>query len=257
MAARWRSHSGVKLINEQEVTTMANYDLVFDGNDDYIEIPDSADFSVVTTSELSVSAWIRPDVLTFPVSQSTGYVHWMGKGEAGQHEWVFRMYNQHTTDTPPRPNRVSFYVFNLSGREGIGSYFQEPVQAGEWIQVVGTADGAKTSIFKNGEFKDCDRYTGTGPGPCHNYPPERWITPARGTAPLRIGTRDRESFFLGAIREVRIWSRALTAVEVHALYSGSVPQDSLVAEYLLRRDIALDSQGLHNGSIEGASWITA
>jgi hypothetical protein len=152
---------------------MAHYDLVFDGEDDYIEIPDSADFSVATTGQLSVSAWIRPDVLTFPVFQSTGYVHWMGKGEAGQHEWVFRMYNQDT----------------------------------------------------------------------------------HGTAPLRIGTRDRESFFLGAIREVRIWSRALTAAEVDVLYGGSVPQDGLVAEYLLRQDIALDSTGLCNGFIMGASWV--
>ena len=234
-----------------------NHDLVFDGEDDYIEIPDSADFSVATKGQLSVSAWIRPDVLTFPVFQGTGYVHWMGKGEAGQHEWTFRMYNQDTTDTPPRPNRISFYVFNLDGRKGIGSHSQEPVQAGEWIHVVGLADEEKTWIFKNGEFKDCDRYTGTGPGPCHNYPPERWITPARGSAPLRIGTRDRESFFLGAIREVKIWSRTLTATEVSVLYSGSVPQDGLVAEYLLRQDIALDNLGLHNGFIMGPSWIAS
>jgi hypothetical protein len=234
-----------------------NYDLVFDGEDDYIEIPDNADFSVATTGQLSVSAWIRPDVLTFPVSQSTGYVHWMGKGEAGQQEWVFRMYNEKTTDTPPRPNRISFYVFNPNGGEGIGSYVQEPVQAGVWIHVVGIADGEQTSIYKNGEFNDCDRYTGTGPGPCHNYPPNRWITPARGTAPLRIGTRDRKSYFLGAIREVRIWSRALSEVEVGALYSGPVPQDHLVAEYLLRRDVALDCLGLHNGVIAGATWVAS
>ena len=236
---------------------IADYVLVFDGQDDYVEIPDSPDFSVVTTGQLSVSAWIRPDVLTFPVFQSTGYVHWMGKGEAGQHEWVFRMYNEETTDTPPRPNRISFYVFNPGGGEGIGSYFQEPVQSGEWIHVVGTADEEKTTIYKNGEFKDCDRYTGTGPPPCHNYPPERWITPTHGTAPLRIGTRDRGSFFLGAIREVRIWSRALTATEVGALYTNLVPQVGLVAEYLLGQDIALDSTGLHNGFITGASWIAS
>jgi hypothetical protein len=131
------------------------------------------------------------------------------------------------------------------------------VQAGEWIHVVGTADEQKTTIYKNGEFKDCDRYTGTGPPPCHNYPPERWITPTHGTAPLRIGTRDRGSFFLGAIREVRIWSRALTATEVGALYTNLVPQVGLVAEYLLGQDIALDSTGLHNGFITGASWIAS
>jgi hypothetical protein len=233
------------------------YDLVFDGEDDYIEIADSADFSIATTGQLTVSAWIRPDVLTFPVFEKSGYVHWMGKGEPRQREWVFRMYNEHTTDPTPRSNRISFYVFNLSGGEGIGSYVQEPAQAGEWIHIVGTADGEKTSIYKNGEFKDCDRYTGTGPGPCHNYPSDQWITPARGTSALRIGTRDFKSFFLGAIREVRIWSRALTATEVGTLYGGSVPQDGLVVEYLLGQDIALDSTGLHNGIITGASWVAS
>jgi hypothetical protein len=68
---------------------------------DYIEILDSADFSVATAGSLTVSAWMRPDVLTFPNSESTGYVHWMGKGGAGQQEWTFRMYNQTTTDVPP------------------------------------------------------------------------------------------------------------------------------------------------------------
>src|SRR5215467_1768257 len=115
---------------------ISTYDLVFDGETNYIEIPDSPDLSVATTGQLSVAAWMRPDVLTFPISESTGYVHWMGKGEPGHREWVFRMYNEQTTDTPPRPNRISFYVFNLSGRQGIGSYVQEPVQVGEWIHIV-------------------------------------------------------------------------------------------------------------------------
>jgi len=236
---------------------IGTYDLVFDGETDYIEIVDSADFSPATTGQLSISAWIRPDVLTFPVFQSTGYVHWLGKGEPGQQEWVFRMYNQNTTDSPPRPNRISFYLFNPDGGEGIGSYFQEPVEAGQWIHVVGTADGQVTSIYKNGAFKDCDRYTGTGSGPCHNYPPDRWITPVHGSAPLRIGTRDLESFFLGAIREVRLWNRALTAAEVSALYGDVVPQDGLLAEYLLTQDFAVDSTGLHNGVIAGASWVAS
>jgi hypothetical protein len=230
-------------------------DLVFDGQDDYIEIPNDIQFSLASTGQLSISVWIRPDVLTFPIFQSTGYVHWLGKGEAGQHEWAFRMYNQSTTDKPPRPNRISFYVFNAAGGEGIGSYFQEPVQAGNWIHVVGTADGETSSIYKNGEFKDCDRYTGTGPGPCHNYPPARWITPTHGTAPLRIGTRDLKSFFLGAIREVRIWSRALTAPEIEALYGGTVPPDGLVAEYLLGQDVAFDNTRKHHGVIVGATWV--
>jgi hypothetical protein len=230
--------------------------LVFDGIDDYIEILDSPDFSVTTTGQLTVSAWIRPDVLTFPIAESTGYVHWLGKGKPGQQEWVFRMYNEQTTNHPSRSNRISFYMFNLSGGEGIGSHFQEPVTAGEWIHVVSTVNSEKTSIFKNGQFKDCDQYTGSGSAPCNNYPPNSWITPQRGNSPLRIGTRDLKSFFLGAIREVRIWNRMLTVDEVSTLHAGTISQDGLVATYLLQQDVAVDSAGSHNGSIFGASWVS-
>src|SRR5260370_16996889 len=109
-----------------------------------MEIADKADLSVGSTGQLSVSAWIRPDVLTFPVSQSTGYVHWMGKGEIGQHEWAFRMYNVDTSDIPPRLNRISFYVFNFDGGQGIGSPFQDPLQAAPMIHLFPLSHAHKT-----------------------------------------------------------------------------------------------------------------
>jgi hypothetical protein len=57
-------------------------------------------------------------------------VHWLGKGEgagdSGHHEWVFRIYNRNcTAENPPRPNRISFYIFDPGGRKGVGSYFQD------------------------------------------------------------------------------------------------------------------------------------
>jgi hypothetical protein len=227
--------------------------LQFDGTkSDYIQISDSAVFSVATTGSLTVSAWMRPDVLMFPISEGSGYVHWLGKGEPGQQEWTLRMYNETTTDVPPRPNRISFYVFDLAGPppndEGVGSYFQEPVLAGEWIHVVGVADGVKTSIYKNGVFKQSQPYNGPGA--------KLIITPAHGTAPVRIATRDFQSFFLGAIRGVRVWNRALTAPEVQMVYGNIIPQNGLVAEYRLEEDIARDSAGLHNGQVIGGRWTT-
>ena len=68
--------------------------------------------------------------------------------------------------------------------------------------------------------------------------------------------RDLKSFFLGAIRGVRVWNRALTAAEVQMVASDSVPQDGLVAEYRLDQDVALDTTGLHNGRIVGGLWMT-
>ena len=91
----------------------------FDGLQSYIETPDNPDCSLPTTGALSVSAWIRPATLTFPSTEGKGVdlsktcVHWTGKGEAGQQEWVFRMYSLDNTDG--RANRISVYVFNPEG----------------------------------------------------------------------------------------------------------------------------------------------
>ena len=117
--------------------------LKLSGADSYVEIAGIADYSLATTGELSVAAWIRPDTLNFPRWEKTGYVHWLGKGVgAGQQEWTFRMYNRDdTTEHPPRPNRISFYVFNPEGGLGVGSFFQDTLQEGSWIFVVGIAFG--------------------------------------------------------------------------------------------------------------------
>jgi hypothetical protein len=101
--------------------------LLFNCIDSYAEIPSMVAYSVADNSALTVSAWIRPDVVNFPNFEGTHYVHWMGKGEGsgsmGQQEWAFRMYNpDDTQEDPPRPNRISFYVFNLEGGLGVGSY---------------------------------------------------------------------------------------------------------------------------------------
>lgn len=221
-------------------TTPTSQSLLFDGTSTYIEVPDSPDFSVSTTGALTVAAWIRPDVLQFPSEEAEGYVHWLGKGEREQHEWTFRIYGQ--DNTTGRENRISFYVFNKSGGLGVGSYVQEPVEAGAWIHIAGVADGTQTHIYKNGILKRSDVYSGT-------------ITPERGTAPLRIGTRDFASFFLGSIREVEIYGIALSEEAVYALYSGSVPK-GVRAEYQLTNDIAPDTAGLHSGIIISGTWAT-
>ncbi len=217
--------------------------LYFDGVHSYIEIPDDPDFSLPTTGELTISAWIRPATLTFPQSEN-GYVHWLGKGAADEQEWVFRMYS--ADNTVGRANRISFYLFNITGGEGIGSYYQDPdnpVQTGVWLHVVGAADSEQTYIYINGSGKDSDVYA---PG----------VRPQRGTAPVRIGTRDLNSYFQGEIREVRFWSRKLLDSEIAALYaSGSVPRDGMVAEYLLLQDVAVDSSDQQDGIINNGTWI--
>jgi hypothetical protein len=184
-----------------------------DGRRSYIEIPDSPEFSQPASGRgLSVEAWLRPDVLVFPGQTAQHYVHWLGKGEAGAFEWGFRFYSN---DSPTRPNRISAYIWNASGGEGAGAYFQDELQAGTWIHVVACFDPGDSSdaaagvrIYRDGVFR-------AGPKRSRGARYASYdIVPAHGTAPLRLGTRDLGSFLTGSIAEIAVYPRVLKAGEI-------------------------------------------
>ena len=221
--------------------------LRFNGKTDYIEIPDNNVFSVPTTGEITISAWIRPDVNDFPTTIASGdgaYIDWLGKGDylaPTQFEYNFRMYNKTGSG---RPNRITFYVFNINAGNGIGSYFQDTVVPGEWIHVIGAIDATKTYIYKNGTLRDSDIYTAT-------------ITPTNGIAPLLIGTTSlaAPSFFLGAIKDVIIFNRKITDNEALTLFSNNTVPSGAIARYLMddRNTIAIkDHAGNYTGTNHGA-----
>ena len=96
----------------------------FDGKS-WIELPDNPDFSVVTTKELTIVAFVTVDDWT-KVSHNNEYLHWMGKGKADAHEWVFRTYvDGGGGEAPSRKRRISFYHFVPSGGLGTGSFVQD------------------------------------------------------------------------------------------------------------------------------------
>lgn len=196
----------------------------FDGLNDYAVIGDQDAFSRPGSGAITVEAWIRPDSLSMPDQEGSGYVYILGKGGPGQHEWVMRMYQ--TGNSEGRENRISFYAFNLSGGLGVGSYFQDTVIPGEWIHVVGVINQTQTKMYKNGVLRDSDNLDQLN------------ITPGNGTAPVRIGTRDFNSFFEGGIDEVTIYNTELSASRIQAHYNaarsaavfgaGSVPDGRFV-----------------------------
>ena len=189
-----------------------NSSAYFDGNESYLEIPDNDAFSIPTTGALTISVWVSPEVLNFPIAESGGYVHWMGKGVPRQHEWVFRMYNKDLSQGQEnRPNRMSAYAFNLEGGQGPGSYVQEQVQENEWIHFVARYDVEtnKITLFKNGVQKDQDDLHETK----YN------VQVKNGTAPLRLGTRSQWSYFQGRIDDLRIYNRALSESEILELFN--------------------------------------
>lgn len=187
-------------------TTMPNGDraTVFDGFTQYVEVASSSALSVRRGGALTVEAWVRPDVLNFPSQESDGYVHWAGKGETNQHEYVLRMYSKNNSAN--RPNRVSGYVFNLDGGLGSGSYFQDTLTAGQWMHVAmviqtRTRPGT-VSLYKNGVLRKTT--------PLSQFD----VTPRPGNAPLRIATRDFGSFFKGGIGKFAVYAYPLTVARM-------------------------------------------
>jgi hypothetical protein len=200
-------------------TTLPNGDTAadFDGKTEYLQVKDAAALSPATRGVLTLEAWMRPDDLDFPEKEDEkGYLHWMGKGESGKHEYVARFYSK--TDTE-RKSRISGYLFNASGGKGAGSYFQEKVTKGAWIHYVLVINANKkskdypngyTRIYRNGktkkEYANNLDYRGTV------------IVPTRGTAPFRVATRDLNSFFEGAIGKVAIYGKELSQKRIEQHY---------------------------------------
>jgi hypothetical protein len=222
--ASGRGHDGVYLPASSTPRTvwMPNGDAAaeFDGYTQYLQVPDSTALSVPRTGVLTISAWIRPDTLQFPVQEGTGFVNLLGKCEyahVNQCEYEMRMYSETNTENPVRPNRLCAYAFNLNGGEGSGSYVQDPVTVGRWIMVVTvvntraatpTAPTGYVRIFKDGVWRQTVALTQFG------------VTPQHGTAPFRVGSVELYSYFMGAIGKVAVFDYELTPAQVAAEYAA-------------------------------------
>lgn len=202
----------------------------FDGARSVLTIPDHDDFSVNTTGYLSISVWFRPEgasltpagELLYSSKQGTGYVHWLGKGDVskgyGNEEWTFRIYSADNTEG--RHNRISFYHFDYRGGKGPGSYVEEPVAQGVWIHLVASVSKPEHRIwlYKNGVLRDTDSF-----GPEVKKYSIDDADLRNGNAPVRMGSKDGESHFKGAIDNVYFYNRLLTPTEIAALYTDATP----------------------------------
>ena len=209
----------------------------FKGNNT-INIIDRDELSPSTSGAFSVSFWIKPSTFNFdgnvfdhvcecavhPVSKYSSFL-------GNNREWYFRIYNGSAVDGGTnRPKRISFYVFNLTGSLGAGSYFQEDLNESEWIHVIGVMNGTHTFIYKNGILKDSD--------PISNYD----ITMGNGNAPIVLGGISQGGYFLGYMDELRIFNRTLNSSEINELYNINLS----VVEHSLNVDIVSPANITYN-----------
>ncbi len=197
----------------------------FNGNNNYISVPDANAFSVTTTGQLTVSAWMSPSVVNQPTSTG-GYTRWLGKSASGGHEWQFVYYDQSYSS---RSQWISFYNYSASGGLGAGDYSTGNFPANSWVYITGTSTSSSSSqgieyIYRNGAI--------------HSGNADSWqsygLTYTNGPTPVTIGTGwlGSGNFFAGRIGEVRVsnvsrstaWIKASYYAESDALVSYGAPQ---------------------------------
>lgn len=222
------------------------------GTTDYGTIADNDAWSYATANGLTISFWMRADSISMPSVEGTGYVEFLNKTGLNKNEWAFRMYQDGNSES--RGNRISFYHFTNTGGLGAGSSFQDVVVSGEWIHITGVMDTQYIYIYKNGILREMADWTETGPIP---------ITPTNTTSTIRIGAGGDNSdslvsFFKGAMKSLRIWSRALSATEVMQNYQGIIPSSGLVGEWKMNEGSGNTLTGTGSVAVDGnmnsTSW---
>ncbi|MCF7912727.1 MAG: S8 family serine peptidase [Candidatus Cloacimonetes bacterium] len=172
------------------------YAIDFDGEDDYIEIPDDESLNIHGNTEITFMLWMYKEGL----SESYSYP----------------IYKSGNWQYQPAPQTVSRYALQENDGDSLRiiisdvntpfnylDYHYEPGLIGEWIHVTGTWDSNIMKIFVNGNEVASKVYTGNL-GDTSDFP-------------LRISTdsfTSSFSSFIGKLDEVRIWNRALTQAEI-------------------------------------------
>ncbi len=209
--------------------------LSFDGENDCISVPESAQLQFLEDEEFTLEAWVRPkdgEEIQAIVTQEDD--------SAAEEERPFSYSLLVGGEEPPKGwLRKSGESGHIVVAEG------EPLPLNAWSHIAFVNDGATLRFYVNGELSA-----------------ERSTLPlAAAEGPLTIGCLDNMGiFFDGRIDEVRVYDRALEAGEVATDRSTPIvtPQAPPIAAYSFdagEGTLAEDSAGGHDGTIKGAQWV--
>ena len=185
--------------------------LSLSGAGQFATVADSADLDL--TSAITMSAWIRP-------------------GKADTQDLIAKTVNgvpdgyQLSLAAPSSTGKV-FVRFNNDANARVDSATTYPSDGNTWIHVAATYDGSTIRIYYNGVEDGSRAWTGS--------------IVANSTA-LGVGAQSNNArWFQGAIDDVRLYNRALSAGEIAALAGVSVNRAPIAAgdNYSTPQDTAL------------------
>jgi hypothetical protein len=166
-----------------------------DGSSQYVDVPNFAGLN--PTSSVSLEVWIYPRGFGSPASPIIK--------KAGQ-DW---MTSGGYTLEIAGSSGVVFGVY-LSGAAGWTTTSVAPVPLNQWSHVVGVFDGTSLLVYLNGSLASVPTST---PG---------LILPSSNHLQIGHDPSDSSRFFNGLIDEATVYSTALSAAQVQALYGAAI-----------------------------------
>lgn len=154
------------------------------GNRSGIEVADAEDLRV--TGDLTLAIWVRK------AAEVGDWVCILGRGTPAQRNFGIWL-----------EAKSKKYMFQQFGGADINVYGQKLVETGQWVHLAVTIEGDMIRVFHNGAPDGQQARTGK---------------PWAGPAPLGIGYAMQHTALTGAVDDVRIYRRALSADEIKAVY---------------------------------------
>ena len=195
--------------------------LSFNGSSDYVEIPHSTSLNI--TDAITVEAWVKPVIMT-------GGLVVRFLVEKGASKYYIGI----------RRDLSAAYFLVKSGDVSYGSGDTSALSAGQWHHLVGVYDGANVKIFLDNVETVGDALTGD------------IDIDANILAIGRAATADNRHVN-GAIDEVRIYSRALSADEIAAHADKYNTWSNFSTALDAKLDIA-DSPVISDVAYNATSW---
>jgi len=172
----------------------STYSVEFDGTDDYVSVPDSADFDVATA--LTITAWFNVDVVGTNQIIVKKFINDLENK-------VLYLFDGGAT------LQISFYLFPMSV-EATGT---TNLSINTWYHSAGTYDGTSVKVYLNGVEEDSENDTDD-------------IRDNSGNVGIGQDVTDNTGSFNGNIDEILWLKRALDSTDINDILDNGLVQSA-------------------------------
>lgn len=165
--------------------------IFINGGNQYVSAPNSSSLDIPTNGSVTMCAWVN---LTAYPSAGDDFAEIVAKRSGATYAYGINF----------RTVGGNWFQVFTQGSSGIQNFTTYVLPLGKWTHVCGVISGSPTALYINGQLYGT---LGTGGGVLST------------SDPLAIGNIvDNSEPFTGAIDDVRVYNRALTASDVAQLY---------------------------------------